>query len=129
MSKHSKLIFLCQGPNDASVKAFLRENQVSQLSLNQALIEAVKAGNINIVTTLLRYGADVAYGNESAICLAAQKGRTEICRLLVLSGANVNARDGYPLRTAYMNRNIDLVLMLVKEFEADTDCIYGPPIN
>jgi hypothetical protein len=71
---------------------------------NAELIAAVKAGDVDLVSQLIRGGADVNARSEEqewpALCLAAGKGSLEIVEILVDKGADV-FMTGRDLRTPY----------------------------
>jgi hypothetical protein len=71
---------------------------------NNALIDAVKAGNVPVVQNLISSGADVNCGDEQGwtpLNFAAGKGDLPMVKLLVESGADV-FKVGRDLRTPYM---------------------------
>ena len=66
-------------------------------SLEKQLIKAVKKGNLDAVTVLLEAGADVGtptrFKKQTPLHIAVHKGHTEIAAILVVAGANPNAKD------------------------------------
>ena len=65
--------------------------------LQEQLAIAVLDGDISRITQALRNGANVNGGyaqSSSVLCLAAFKGRNDVVKLLIDSGANVNKRIG-----------------------------------
>ncbi|XP_065583414.1 ankyrin-1-like [Artemia franciscana] len=75
---------------------------------------AIKANNLNLVEILLDRGADPNYGE----CLhyAVEKGRVNICKLLIDFGAKLdamNAKKDTPLLIAIRNNNLELVIFLL----------------
>ncbi|XP_053393867.1 uncharacterized protein LOC128555500 [Mercenaria mercenaria] len=67
-----------------------------------SLIYAAKRGFLGSVKCLLRHGVEVNYrnsNNRSALDKAVQYGKTEVCRILLENGANVNVRAGKFKRT------------------------------
>lgn len=88
------------------------------------LIEATLAGNIEDVRELLQQGTDpnLVYKTNIALTYAARDGFTEIARLLIDHGADVNWIDGEgvtPLILASFKNHIDLVQLLLAH-DADT---------
>jgi hypothetical protein len=83
-------------------KKLLRE----KLALNNSLLKAVDAGNLEKVKLLVEEGADVNYKNiikdeegdvdgETALINACFEDNLEMAKLLVSLGANVNIPDNY----------------------------------
>jgi hypothetical protein len=77
--------------------------QNSKQELNDQLYEAVRKGDLPAVTALLDKGADVnarfRYG-ATALFKAAERGHTEIAKLLLARGADVTVRDTFYSATA-----------------------------
>jgi hypothetical protein len=71
--------------------------------LNDQMWEAVRKGDLALVTTLLDKGADVnakfRYGT-TALFKAAERGHTEIVKLLLARGADVSVKDTFYGATA-----------------------------
>lgn len=65
------------------------------------LVVAVREGNLDVVTLLIKSGADVNKALESGdfvyppLCLAAANGQVDITRILLENGANPNAAGGH----------------------------------
>lgn len=88
------------------------------------LIEATLAGDLEAVKSLLASGTDpnLVYNTNTALTYAARDGFTEIARVLIDSGADVNWIDGEgvtPLILAAFKNHVDLAQLLLKH-EADT---------
>ncbi len=82
------------------------------------LIEATLAGNSEVVSRLLEQGTDpnLVYNTNTALTYAARDGFTDIARLLIDHGANVNWIDGEgvtPLILASFKDHIELVELLL----------------
>ena len=77
--------------------------QTSKQALNDQLYEAVRKGDLALVTSLLDQGADVnakfRYG-ATALFKAAERGHTEIVKLLLARGADVTVKDTFYGATA-----------------------------
>jgi ankyrin repeat protein len=77
--------------------------QDAKQELNDKFWEAVRQGDLAAVTTLLDKGADVnakfRYG-ATALFKAAERGHTEIVKLLLARGADVTVRDTFYRATA-----------------------------
>lgn len=83
-----------------------------------ALIEATLADNTDRVRTLLQQGTDpnLVYRTNTALTYAARDGFTDIARLLIAHGADVNWIDGEgvtPLILAAHKDHIELVQLLL----------------
>src|SRR5262249_17803398 len=85
-----------------------------------SLIEAVKAGNVQAVRTLLKQRTDVnsqEADGMTALHWAVRRDDTETSQVLIRAGANANAANRYgvtPLSLAATNGNAVLVEMLLK---------------
>lgn len=77
--------------------------QTSKQELNEQFWEAVRKGDLAAVTALLDKGADVnakfRYG-ATALFKAAERGHTEIVKLLLARGADVTVKDTFYGATA-----------------------------
>ena len=77
--------------------------QNSEAELNDKFWEAVRQGDLATVTALLDQGADVnakfRYGS-TALFKAAERGHTEIVKLLLARGADVTVKDTFYNATA-----------------------------
>ncbi|HEX3230645.1 MAG TPA: ankyrin repeat domain-containing protein, partial [Pyrinomonadaceae bacterium] len=77
--------------------------QASKQELNDQFWEAVRQGDLAAVTALLDKGADVnakfRYG-ATALFKAAERGHTEIVKLLLARGADVKVKDTFYGATA-----------------------------
>lgn len=85
------------------------------------LDKAARTGDLAGTKRLLIGGADVntAFGSErlTALSLAASSGHAEVARILILAGANVNARDNFgrtPLIWAAFHGNAEVVRVLLE---------------
>jgi hypothetical protein len=83
--------------------------QVPKQQLNDQFFEAVRKGDLALVTSLLDQGADVnakfRYGT-TALFKAAERGHLEIVKLLLARGADVTVKDTFYGATA-LNRALD----------------------
>jgi ankyrin repeat protein len=77
--------------------------QNNQQGLNEQMWEAVRKGDVALVTSLLDKGADVnakfRYGT-TALFKAAERGHTEVVKVLLARGADVSVKDTYYGATA-----------------------------
>lgn len=101
--------------------------QNSKAELNDKFWEAVRQGNLATVTALLDQGADVnarfRYG-ATALFKAAERGHTEIVKLLLARGADVTVKDTFYKATAMTwaldNDHVETVRALL---EKDSDSV------
>lgn len=80
---------------------------------------AAQEGNYTIVDTLLRRGINInerCWANENALCNAAKNKHTNIVKLLIDNGANIEEKDtlGTALDSAARNNDIDTINLLIK---------------
>ena len=77
--------------------------QNAQQELNDQMWEAVRKGDVTLVTALLDKGADVnakfRYGT-TALFKAAERGHTEVVKVLIVRGADVTVKDTFYGATA-----------------------------
>ena len=77
--------------------------QNAQQELNDQMWEAVRKGDLALVTALLDKGADVnakfRYGT-TALFKAAERGHTEVVKVLIARGADVSVKDTFYGATA-----------------------------
>ena len=96
--KHSFIVLLALG-----LMSNLASGQNSKSELNDKFWEAVRQGDLALVTSLLDQGADVnakfRYG-ATALFKAAERGHTEIVKLLLARGADVTVKDTFYGATA-----------------------------
>ena len=101
--------------------------QNSKAELNDKFWEAVRQGDLATVTALLDQGADVnakfRYG-ATALFKAAERGHTEIVKLLLARGADVTVKDTFYQATAMTwaldNDHVETVRALL---EKDSDSV------
>ena len=86
------------------------------------LIYAVSENQIEIVSVLLHYGADLKitdqFGNDS-LQVAAERGYTEIIKMILKEGADPNAAqysksNVWPLIQAVCNGHVESVAILIE---------------
>jgi ankyrin repeat protein len=88
-----------------------------------ALEYAVRANDVSLVAKCIEDGAnpnarayDKPFQHEPMLSIAASKGRTDICRVLLKNGANANQQGGYgwtALMAAIVNNHYDAAFLLV----------------
>lgn len=96
--------------------------QTSKQELNDQFWEAVRKGDLAAVTTLLDKGADVnakfRYG-ATALFKAAERGHTDIVKLLLGRGADVTVKDTFYNATAMTwaldNNHVEVVRLLLEK--------------
>lgn len=95
--------------------------KVKQQDLDQALLESAAGDSYITCKILLDLGADPkamspAHWQNTPLHEAAEKGRIDICHLLMEYGAHINVRNGRgytPLYMAVREKHKDLALILV----------------
>ena len=96
--KHALMVLLALSLMSSAAFA-----QNSKAELNDKFWEAVRQGDLALVTSLLDQGADVnakfRYG-ATALFKAAERGHTEIVKLLLARGADVTVKDTFYGATA-----------------------------
>ena len=96
--------------------------------LNDQFWEAVRKGDVAVVTALLDKGADVnakfRYGT-TALFKAAERGHTEVVKLLLARGADVSVEDTFYHATAMTwaldNKHFDVVRALLEKDTASVN--------
>ncbi|KAK2723984.1 hypothetical protein QYM36_002353 [Artemia franciscana] len=84
---------------------------------------AIKTSNLDLVKLLLKSGANPNCG--ACLHLAVEKGRADLCELLIDFGAKLdamNANKEYPLHVAVRNNNLELVNFLLVKTQTDPNC-------
>ncbi len=83
--------------------------------INNILVDAVDCNLPEIVKICLRLKADVDFMDNLALKKACSiRVKTELVKLLLKHGANVNCDEGEPLLAAAYSGNIDTVKTLIK---------------
>lgn len=90
--------------------------------IDDQLLEATRKGDLAAVKSLLAKGANVdapyRYG-ETALFFAADRGHTEIVKVLLERGAKVNVKDTFygmtPLNRAMDKKHDDIVKLLIEK--------------
>jgi ankyrin repeat protein len=86
--------------------------------INKSFIDACKLKEVEIVSLLIQYGANVNANNGVALCRACYCGDTDIVELLLENGANVNGGDenerDIPIKDAVYEGHFEIVKLLVK---------------
>src|SRR5687768_18543704 len=96
--------------------------------LNDQLYEAVRKGDVAAVTTALDKGADVnakfRYG-ATALFKAAERGHTEIAKVLLERGADVKVKDTFYGATAMTwavnNKHVGVIRLLLEKSADDIE--------
>lgn len=104
--------------------------QNAQQELNDQMWEAVRKGDVALVTVLLDKGADVnakfRYGT-TALFKAAERGHTEVVKVLIARGADVSVKDTFYGATAMTwalnNKHVGAVGALLEKDEASVDSV------
>lgn len=98
--------------------------------LNDQFWEAVRAGDVALVTSLLDKGADVnakfRYG-ATALFKAAERGHVEVVKVLLARGADVTVKDTFYNATAMTwaldNGHVEIVRMLLEKQPSSVDSV------
>jgi ankyrin repeat protein len=102
--------------------------QNAQQELNDQMWEAVRKGDVALVTALLDKGADVnakfRYGT-TALFKAAERGHTEVVKVLLARGADVSVKDTFYKATAMswalQNKHVGAVGALLEKDPASVN--------
>lgn len=102
--------------------------QNAKQELNDQMWEAVRKGDVTLVTALLDKGADVnakfRYGT-TALFKAAERGHTEVVRVLIARGADVSVKDTFygatALTWALQNKHVGAVGALLEKDAASVN--------
>ena len=103
---------------EKALKAGVNANSIGPGG-NPLLLEAVVAGQVEIVKMLLDRGADPkAKGNETIAVAAVRQGRMDMLKLLLQAGAYINRPEGAPnwddiLVAAARSKNTDMIRYLI----------------
>lgn len=90
---HKAVVSGDAGKAEAILKANKQLINERDADFAPVLMLAVKQGNLAMVETLIRNGADVNTGDGSGLLWAAQNGREDMVRLLLDKGAEINRGD------------------------------------
>lgn len=116
----NKIIFAC-------LSVLITGNALHAMDVNrneagEQFIEAARTGNLAAIEKLLAEGVDVnyvAHSGASPLFVAATRNHTEICKLLIAHGANVNLRKSdregsSALMSAARRGNLEICILLLK---------------
>lgn len=104
--------------------------------LNDQFWEAVRKGDLPAVTAFLDKGADVnakfRYG-ATALFKAAERGHTDVVKLLLARGADVTVKDTYygatAMTWALQNKHVDAVLALLEKDAGSVDDVLSTGVQ
>jgi len=119
-----------------SILAATAAAQNSKQELNDQFWDAVRKGDAASVATLLDKGADVnakfRYG-ATALFKAAERGHTEVVRLLLARGADATVRDTFYGATAMTwaldQKHVDVVEALLEKDSASVGDVLSAGVN
>lgn len=104
--------------------------------LNDQFWEAVRKGDLPAVTALLDKGADVnakfRYGS-TALFKAAERGHTEVAKLLLARGADVTIKDTFyqanAMSWALQNKHYDTALVILEKDAGSADDVLSTGVE
>ena len=102
---------------------------VPDRGLCNALLSAVKIGARDITWTLVQHGVDINYtcvaDGSSPLLWSCKNNYTDICRLLLINGADANVTDHYNHTPLYwaVNHNNEAVAKLLLQYGAYDDSV------
>jgi hypothetical protein len=79
--------------------------------LRDLLTAAIKDGNFHMAEVLVDHGAEPSF---RALCIAAEKGETQLVWSMLYEGADPTALESMPLRLAARNGHLETVKTLIK---------------
>jgi ankyrin repeat protein len=131
VSGRTALMFTIQGGKFAIAKTLL-QSAFSKYSRDDKILERdVNPIFRELVKLLIEHGAKVDQvedrGGRSPLNHAIEAGYTEIARMLIESGADVNRENGsgyIPLHSAISGRNMECTNLLI-QYGADVNRVYG----
>ena len=97
-----------------------KRSEANKEVLNIKLIHSAMRGDLESVSALIKYGADVNatnYIGQTALMKAVGHGRVEVVKLLLKHGADVNATSAYhhtAISLALWRENVEIVKLLVE---------------
>lgn len=93
--------------------ALLRAGANVHIGNDSALRVAARRGDVAMVKLLVSRGADVHADDDAALITASERGHVHVVEHLIIAGANVNANEGRALILAAKNGHRDIVLTLI----------------
>lgn len=82
------------------------------LTQNDRMIEASRNNYDKLLLWSLKRGADVHYHDDEALKDASKYGNVEVVKILLDKGANIHTEDDLPIILASMNGNLETVKLL-----------------
>ncbi|CAM2808682.1 Ribulose-5-phosphate 4-epimerase and related epimerases and aldolases [Legionella steigerwaltii] len=114
LTANEALLEACQANNIELVKNILLEKSKEiDFSNCEPLFIAAAHGYLPIIQILEEHGFDLRAGEDKALCFAVRGNHIDCARYLILKGANLNAQNELPLKTAIVNGDLDMVNMLL----------------
>ena len=86
---------------------------LGQHVLNEELVQAAVAGDVETARILIQNGADLSTQSESCISVAAHHGHIEIMALLIEHSADIHHFGEYALRKAAGRGHVEMVEFLI----------------
>jgi ankyrin repeat protein len=85
------------------------------MNLNDQLVEAAEAGDLEVVKYLVTKGVDVTNGENHAVQLASQNGHIDMVKYLISQGADINAGGNHVVSLASWGGHLEMVKFLVSQ--------------
>lgn len=100
-----------------AIDRFFRQSQGEDFARTPEyqLWQGILWGDKRLVENAIEKGADVKFGNNGAVILAASLGQKDVVESLAREGADLNARNGMALRMAIQNGHTDAAKALVEK--------------
>lgn len=113
-----ELICYCSSKGKLKIiKLLIEKMDISTLYNQGILINAAFNGDLEMVQYLIDKGLNVnektEIGSEDALSYSAERGHTEIVRLLVKNGANIHIHNDKPLRLSLEKGHLEIVKLLL----------------
>ena len=102
-------------------------------NINDDFVKSVKIGNIKIINSLIKNGANIHHKNDYALRFSSYNRNVDAVKFLIKKGADVHAWDDDALKWTSREGFIELVKILVESganIHADNDsALFGSSLN
>ena len=113
--KKNNLIFACKKGCTSAVIYLVERGADIHYGTEWAIRMAAHYGHLDVVKYLVGVGADIRANDDEALQNAAQYGRLDVVKFLVEKGADIHAKNDLALRWAAENGYLDVVKYLVEK--------------